>query len=214
MNIFVGNLSFDAVEADVKKIFKDFGSVSSVVIVMNSKGVKSRGFGFVEMPDQAQAEAAIAALSGKELLGRPLKVSSARPRPMTDTAQKEGKAKWAKFKGNNTGIQSFREDKEGKRTGGRRRFSVTNRYKEGRRSRNWRAANGKNQQELVVPNREGKKRSVPMRRKQERPWQKAQRKSEPLKNPEGRSVSQQRSSSDYFPRQSRKNRNRSGGYKR
>ena len=78
MRIFVGNLSFDAKEPDVKRVFEGFGAVSSVVIKMKDHKVKSRGFGFVEMPDAIQAQAAITGLNGKEFMGRPLKVDPAR----------------------------------------------------------------------------------------------------------------------------------------
>jgi RNA recognition motif-containing protein len=82
MNIFVGNLSFEATEGDVNKLFEDFGNVVSVAIVMEKekKAPKSRGFGFVEMPDEQQALAAIAALNGKEFMGRVLNVNPARPK--------------------------------------------------------------------------------------------------------------------------------------
>jgi hypothetical protein len=83
MNIFVGNLSFEATEGDVKKLFEGFGNVASVVIVMRKekKTPKSRGFGFVQMPDEQQALAAIAALNGKEFMGRVLDVNPARHNP-------------------------------------------------------------------------------------------------------------------------------------
>ena len=90
MRIFVGNLSFDAKEPDVKKVFEGFGIVSSVVIKMKDHKVKSRGFGFVEMPDALQAQAAIAALNGKELMGRPLKVDPARVETDADKKRPEG----------------------------------------------------------------------------------------------------------------------------
>jgi RNA recognition motif-containing protein len=77
MNIFVGNLSFEAKEADVERAFMAFGVVTSVAIVMEKKGKKSRGFGFVEMPDEQEAQSAIAALHGRELLGRPVNVMPA-----------------------------------------------------------------------------------------------------------------------------------------
>ena len=82
MNIFVGNLSFDSTEADVKKLFEGFGNVTSVVIVMRKekKAPKSRGFGFVQMPDEQQALAAMAAFNGKEFMGRVLNVNPARPK--------------------------------------------------------------------------------------------------------------------------------------
>jgi hypothetical protein len=82
MDIFVGNLSFDATEGDVRKLFEGFGNVASVVIVMRKEKrvPKSRGFGFIQMPDEQQALAAIAALNGKEFMGRVLNVDPARPK--------------------------------------------------------------------------------------------------------------------------------------
>ncbi len=80
MNIFVGNLSFDTTEAHLKKLFEGFGVVVSVVIVMDEKGIKSRGFGFLEMSYGQQAQKAIAALDGREFMGRPIKVSQAQPK--------------------------------------------------------------------------------------------------------------------------------------
>ena len=77
MKIFVGNLSFDAKQSDVLKAFSAFGAVLSVAIVMEKNGKKSRGFGFVEMADDVQAQQAIAVLNGKELLGRPINVMAA-----------------------------------------------------------------------------------------------------------------------------------------
>ncbi len=92
MKIFVGNLSFDATQGDVKKLFEGFGNVASVVIVMRKekKAPKSRGFGFVEMPDEQQALAAIAALNGKEFMGRVLDVNPARPKTETQPFNKPG----------------------------------------------------------------------------------------------------------------------------
>ena len=92
MDIFVGNLSFSATEDDVKKLFEGFGNVASVVIVMRKEKrvSKSRGFGFVQMPDEQQALAAIAALNGKEFMGRVLNVNPARSKT---GAQAENKLK-------------------------------------------------------------------------------------------------------------------------
>jgi len=80
MNIFVGNLSFDATEDDLRKLFEGFGSVVSVVIVMDKNGKKSRGFGFIEMLEEQQGHTAITALDGQEFMGRPLKVSPTQPK--------------------------------------------------------------------------------------------------------------------------------------
>lgn len=80
MNIFAGNLLFEATEDDVRKLFQDFGAVDSVVIVMEKKGGKSRGFGFVEMPDTNEAREAINTLNGKMFMGRDLIVSEAKPK--------------------------------------------------------------------------------------------------------------------------------------
>jgi len=77
MNIFVGNLSFEAKESDIQEAFLAFGAVDSVIIVKEKKGEKSRGFGFVRMPNESEALAAIEALNGKEILGRPVNVMPA-----------------------------------------------------------------------------------------------------------------------------------------
>jgi RNA recognition motif-containing protein len=81
MNIYVGNLSFDMSEEDLRGVFEAFGQVSSATIVKDKYSGQPRGFGFVEMPDQSEAKAAIENLNGKERLGRQMNVSEARPRP-------------------------------------------------------------------------------------------------------------------------------------
>ena len=80
MNIFVGNLSRDAGEEDVRQAFQAFGQVATVNIIMDKFTREPKGFGFVEMPVKTEAEAAIAGLNGKELKGRALTVNEARPR--------------------------------------------------------------------------------------------------------------------------------------
>ncbi len=80
MNIYVGNLSFDASEQDLQKLFETYGQVSSATIIKDKMTGKSKGFGFVMMPDQSAAQAAIAGANGKDLLGRPIRVNEARPR--------------------------------------------------------------------------------------------------------------------------------------
>jgi RNA recognition motif-containing protein len=93
MNIFVGNLSFEAAEDDIKKLFEGFGNVVSVVILKRKekKAPKSRGFGFVDMPDEQQALAAIAGINGKEFMGRVINVEPARPKVETKEESKPKK---------------------------------------------------------------------------------------------------------------------------
>jgi len=92
MHIFVGNLSFEAKEIDLQRVFMAFGVVTSVAIVMEKKGKKSRGFGFVEMPDEQEAQAAIASLNGREILGRPINViPSLSKEPKKQSSSEENK---------------------------------------------------------------------------------------------------------------------------
>lgn len=88
MNIFVGNLSFKATDEDIQKAFAAYGTVSTASVIKDKFTNRSRGFGFVEMPNAAEAQAAISALNGKELLGRPITVNEARPR--TEGASRGG----------------------------------------------------------------------------------------------------------------------------
>lgn len=80
MNIYVGNLSYGMSEDELREAFAAYGDVSSVKILSDRETGRSRGFGFVEMPNQSEGEAAIAQLNGKELGGRSLRVNEARPR--------------------------------------------------------------------------------------------------------------------------------------
>jgi len=80
MNIYVGNLSREVTEEDLRQTFEAFGQVASVTIIKDKFSGESRGFGFVEMSAKAEAQAAIAGLNGKELKGRTLNVNEARPR--------------------------------------------------------------------------------------------------------------------------------------
>ena len=80
MNIYVGNLSFETQEADLNGAFAQFGQVAEARVVTDRDTGQSRGFGFVEMPDESEARAAIEQLNGSDLQGRTLKVNEARPR--------------------------------------------------------------------------------------------------------------------------------------
>jgi RNA recognition motif-containing protein len=80
MNIYVGNLSYGMSEQELRDAFSAYGDVASVKILTDRETGRSRGFGFVEMPNQSEGEAAITQLNGKELSGRVLRVNEARPR--------------------------------------------------------------------------------------------------------------------------------------
>ncbi len=80
MNIYVGNLSFDVSEQDLRQAFEGFGQVTSANIINDKFTGQSKGFGFVEMSAKEQAQAAIAGMNGKEIKGRALNVNEARPR--------------------------------------------------------------------------------------------------------------------------------------
>ena len=88
MNIYVGNLSYEVTEEDLKEVFEGFGGVETIKIIKDNYTGRSKGFGFVEMPDSAEAKSAIDGLNGKELKGRELNVNEARPR--TDSRRGRG----------------------------------------------------------------------------------------------------------------------------
>jgi RNA recognition motif-containing protein len=81
MNIFVGNLSRETADADLRQSFEAFGQVTRATVITDKFTSESKGFGFVEMSTKAEADAALAGMNGKELHGRTLNVSEARPRP-------------------------------------------------------------------------------------------------------------------------------------
>jgi RNA recognition motif-containing protein len=77
---YVGNLSYDVTDETIKQAFESFGEVTSARVIKDKYTGRSRGFGFVEMPVQSQAQTAIKSLNGKELLGKEMTVNEARPR--------------------------------------------------------------------------------------------------------------------------------------
>jgi len=80
MNIYVGNLSRDVSEEDLRQAFEAFGQIATVTIIKDKFSGEPRGFGFVEMPSKAEAQLAIDGLNGKDLKGQSLNVNEARPR--------------------------------------------------------------------------------------------------------------------------------------
>lgn len=89
MNIYVGNLSFDATEGELKELFAPFGQVTEVRLIMDKFSGKSKGFGFIEMPSKEEAEKAIEGLNGKDIKGRTMAVNEAKPK--TDRGGKGGR---------------------------------------------------------------------------------------------------------------------------
>jgi RNA recognition motif-containing protein len=80
MKLYVGNLSYSVTEDDLQALFSEFGEVESANIIKDQMSGQSKGFGFVEMPDNSEADKAIKALNGKEVKGREIKVNQAKPR--------------------------------------------------------------------------------------------------------------------------------------
>ena len=80
MNIFVGNLAFSATDHDLRQLFEQYGAVDTIHVITDRDTGRSKGFGFIEMPDGTAAKAAIQGLQGKELEGRTLTVNEAKPR--------------------------------------------------------------------------------------------------------------------------------------
>ena len=83
MKIFVGNLSFDVTNESLRDEFAAYGEVESADVVTDRATGRSRGFGFVEMPSQSEAESAIAGLNGKDMMGRAMTVNVSKPREST-----------------------------------------------------------------------------------------------------------------------------------
>ena len=79
--LYVGNLSYDVTDSQLEQMCAEFGTVESAQVIMDRDTGRSKGFGFVEMKTDQEAQAAIAALNGKEVDGRALAVNEARPRP-------------------------------------------------------------------------------------------------------------------------------------
>ncbi|MFH1093885.1 MAG: hypothetical protein V1739_07010 [Candidatus Omnitrophota bacterium] len=201
MKIFVGNLAFIALQADVQRLFEGFGAVSSAVIVMEKKEAKSRGFGFVEMVDDQQAGVAISSLDGKEFMGRPLNVSPARSkselRPKKNKKEMPGPEMESESP---AGQREFR----GKSSFTRGSFFEENRgYKEGRRSLSYFKRHKLSGPE-GQPSTPRKSHGNPMRwRKkqgQSKPWQKNQEGSKPWNKTGGESSPLKKSEGGLTPR--------------
>jgi len=204
MNIFVGNLLFEATEGDVKKLFEDFGNVASVVIVMqkDKKTPKSRGFGFVQMPDEQQALAAIGALNGKEFMGRVLNVDPARPKTEVERVFNKRHPAFPDHNVRNESGSRQRlldgREKDGKYALSGRHLALSDgkyalsgqpgTYRGGRRTRSYMSRRGLDgMQEEVKPRRRSLDNPMRWRKRkdQAKPWQKSPGEHKPWKKTEG-----------------------------
>ena len=94
MNIYVGNLSRETSEEDLRQAFLSYGEVSTVNIITDRYSGEPRGFGFVEMPRKEEALAAMTGLNGTELHGRALNVNEAKPRSQAGGRDRRGGGRW------------------------------------------------------------------------------------------------------------------------
>ena len=94
MKIFVGNLSFETNDEGLRTAFAEHGTVDTAQIVTDRQTGRSRGFGFVEMPDSGAANKAISALNGSDLDGRSLNVDEAKPRSPRHSGRDDGRGRW------------------------------------------------------------------------------------------------------------------------
>jgi RNA recognition motif-containing protein len=94
MNIYVGNLSWDTTESELQQLFEAHGKVDTVNVIKDKYTGRSRGFGFVEMPDDAEGQAAIQALDGTSLGGRDLRVNVAKPREERSRGRGQRRDRW------------------------------------------------------------------------------------------------------------------------
>ncbi len=109
MNLYVGNLSYEATEDDLRQAFSAFGNVANVSVIKDKFTNKSRGFAFVEMASDAEGNAAVEGMNGKDVRGRPVKVNVARERTEGDRPRGGG------FRGGRNGGGGFHS---GSRDGG------------------------------------------------------------------------------------------------
>lgn len=190
MDIFVGNLPFSVLSADVKKLFEGFGNVGLVTIVMSKdkKAPTSRGFGFVEMPDAKQAQVAIAALNEKEFMGRVLNVSPARPKD--ESAPKVEASKRKRPSPRFHAKPNLQDESEQKKTWFSPVFNKPGTYGGGRRTRSFvkrRSAAGMPAE--FKPRRRGQNNPMRWRKRKDQatPWQKSPAEYKPWKKVEGES---------------------------
>lgn len=114
-NLFVGNLSFRTTETELRAVFEPLGQISRIHIATDRETGRSRGFAFVDMPNDEEASRAIAALNGKDLDGRPLKVNEARPKPERGAPRFGGRPGGRSGGGGRRGLDEYPEFPVGRR---------------------------------------------------------------------------------------------------
>ena len=126
MKIYVGNLSYDVSESDLEQAFGEFGAVSSVSLIKDKQTGESKGFGFVEMPEVSEGQAAVKEMNGKELMGRELKVDQAKDKPARPSGGRGGFG--GPRGGGGGGYGGGGGNRGGNRSGGNRDGGSRNRY--------------------------------------------------------------------------------------
>jgi len=94
VDIYVGNLSYETDDQKLQELFSQHGTVTSSRVIMDKYTGQSRGFGFVEMPDRAEANAAINATNGQDFMGRNLRVNESQPKPRREDNRGGGGGRW------------------------------------------------------------------------------------------------------------------------
>src|ERR1700675_2752986 len=107
-NLFIGNMSFQTTEADLRALFEPFGQITRVHIAMDRETGRARGFAFIEMPNDAEAAKAISGLDGKEVGGRNLKVNEARPKSASSGPRGGGGGGYDRDRGGDRGDRGDR----------------------------------------------------------------------------------------------------------
>lgn len=90
MDIYVGNLSYETTDADLQQLFEQHGTVSSARVIIDKMSGRSKGFGFVEMPNASEAKNAIDSTNGTDVMGRAIRVNESQPRPKSNDRRSSG----------------------------------------------------------------------------------------------------------------------------
>lgn len=127
MKLFVGNLSMDTTDVELRAAFEPFGEVASASVIKDRNTEESRGFGFVEMPSRTAAIQAMTEMDGKEIMGRPIRVNEARPMIRNEGPRGGGGGGFNSFRpgggGGRPGGGGRRKSGGGSRKGGKGRFN-------------------------------------------------------------------------------------------